>query len=180
MSLTNPNKPVTEARLQEFYHRIKNFLGFTEMPSEDISKVVSPMPSVMSRLPVLFDESGTEQVVGWYKYANGTKQPVYEKTFSLTFPVVTTDGTYVADTIIIDDLNVEQVVSQDGYWVENGWSWVPLNFVSDNGQFHTSVYVWKDTTTNHMKLKYGTDRIRYGNQPFVAKLRYTKTTDTPQ
>jgi hypothetical protein len=51
------------------------------MSSDDMTEVASPMPGVMSRLPVLFDESGAERVVGWYKYANGTKKPVYERGF---------------------------------------------------------------------------------------------------
>lgn len=46
MSLTNPNKPVTEARLQEFYQQIKPYLGLREMPSGDMDEIVSPKPSV--------------------------------------------------------------------------------------------------------------------------------------
>ena len=46
MSLPNPNKPVTEERLQEFYNMIKPYLGLREMPSGDMDEIVSPLPSV--------------------------------------------------------------------------------------------------------------------------------------
>lgn len=45
-SLPNPNLPVTEERLQEFYQQIKPYLGLKEMPSGDISEIASPKPSV--------------------------------------------------------------------------------------------------------------------------------------
>ena len=73
MSLTNPNKPVTEARLQEFYHRIKSYLGFTEMPSEDMSEVISPLPSVQPRYHKYSTE---EHIVG--EWIDGST--LYEKT----------------------------------------------------------------------------------------------------
>lgn len=73
MSLTNPNKPVTEARLQEFYHRIKSYLGFTEMPSEDMDDVISPLPSVQPRYHKYSTE---EHIVG--EWIDG--KPIYEKT----------------------------------------------------------------------------------------------------
>ncbi len=44
MSLPNPNLPVTEERLQEFYQQIKPYLGLREMPSGDMSEIVSPKP----------------------------------------------------------------------------------------------------------------------------------------
>lgn len=117
------------------------------------------------------DYSTEERLIG--TWVDG--KPIYQKSFELVFPVVATDGTYVANNLLIDDLNIENVVSQDGYWSENNASWLPLNFVSDNGQFHTSVYVWYNSSSNHYALKYGTDRVRYGNQPLVVTIQYTKT-----
>jgi len=76
MSLTNPNKPVTEARLQEFYHRIKSYLGFTEMSSEDISEVISPLPSVQPRYHKYSTE---EHIVG--EWIDG--KTLYEKTVQI-------------------------------------------------------------------------------------------------
>ena len=46
MSLSNPNKPVTEARLAEFFNRLKSYLGYPVMPSEDMGAVIDPLPSV--------------------------------------------------------------------------------------------------------------------------------------
>jgi len=87
MSLTNPNKPVTEARLQEFYHRIKSYLGFTEMPSEDMSEVISPLPSVQPRYHKYSTE---EHIVG--EWIDG--KTLYEKVFNCGDNV--TDGKTIA------------------------------------------------------------------------------------
>jgi len=85
MSLTNPNKPVTEARLQEFYHRIKSYLGFTEMPSEDMSEVISPLPSVQPRYHKYSTE---EHIVG--EWIDG--KTLYEKTIELNITTSTNQG----------------------------------------------------------------------------------------
>lgn len=42
--------------------------------------------------PVLFDETGAEHFVGWYKLANGTKKPVYEKSYKKESIALTGNG----------------------------------------------------------------------------------------
>lgn len=49
------------------------------MQSGDMDDVVTPLPSVSNKMPVLFDDSGTERVIG-YALINGVKKEVYEKT----------------------------------------------------------------------------------------------------
>lgn len=73
------------------------------MSSDDMAEVASPMPGVMSRLPVLFDESGAEQVVGWYKYANGTKKPVYRKYYSIE-PITVYNKRWTSTNILREDI----------------------------------------------------------------------------
>lgn len=101
MSLTNPNKPVTEARLQEFYHRIKSYLGFTEMPSEDMSEVISPLPSIQPRYHKYSTE---EHIVG--EWIDG--KPIYEKVLRPSSDItITTSMTNIHD---VSDLNIETLV----------------------------------------------------------------------
>lgn len=46
MSLTNPNTPVSQQDLQDFYHKILPYIGGdAKMPAEDMSEVISPLPS---------------------------------------------------------------------------------------------------------------------------------------
>ena len=53
------------------------------MSAADMSEIVTPVPSVMSRLPILFDESGACYQIGWYRYADGTKKPIYEQVYQI-------------------------------------------------------------------------------------------------
>ena len=77
MSLSNPNKPVTEQRLAEFFNKIKGYLGYSEMPSADLEDVINPLPSVASRRHTY---STSEQIVG--TWIDG--KPIYQKTISGT------------------------------------------------------------------------------------------------
>lgn len=107
MSLTNPNKPVTEARLQEFYHRIKSYLGFTKMPSEDMSDVISPLPSIQPRYHKYSTE---EHIVG--EWIDG--RPIYEKVVESTIPN-SSGASSTVDTITdLASLNVDTMVKCEG------------------------------------------------------------------
>ena len=66
---------------------------------EDVKGAFSPVIESVGGLPILFDEGGTERQVGWYRYANGTKQPVYEKCLTGTFAEVTEQG--VESSVIV-------------------------------------------------------------------------------
>ena len=74
------------------------------MPSEDMSEVASPMPSVMSRR---FKYSTEEQVVG--EWIDG--KPVYQRTF-----VKSSDFSadfYFAD---LSDSNIDTIINGEGWW----------------------------------------------------------------
>lgn len=49
------------------------------LTSAELQEIVDPLPNAATRLPVLFDERGTEYQVGWYVNSNGLRKPVYEK-----------------------------------------------------------------------------------------------------
>lgn len=133
------------------------------MPATDMSEVASPMPSVMSRLPVLFDESGAEQVVGWYKYANGTKKPVYEKAIS---------GTASASMELLSD--VDKVIFAFGAMKHSGGPWLSIPF---SWQSVERFLLWTNNGNKAIAEVIGTVYI---GQPYYIIIRYTKTTDTPQ
>lgn len=132
MSLTNPNKPVTEARLQEFYHRIKSYLGFTEMPSEDMEEVISPLPSVQPRYHKYSTE---EHIVG--EWIDGST--LYEKTVYTAS--LNASGT---DTTISHGIsNLDHVINAFGY-TYGGTGTARRSMLSpyyNNGNWQCSFYV---------------------------------------
>ena len=135
------------------------------MPSTDMSEVASPMPGVMSRLPVLFDESEAEQVVGWYKYANGTKKPVYQKTIKINNPSI--DWSSMAHGIA----NIEFVIAiTSATQVVNGGTYL-ANYYHNSSDYSS-------TAVNSTSVLFS----KSGGQPtsLSVTFRYIKTTDTPQ
>jgi hypothetical protein len=53
--------------------------------SEEMQEIISPIPAAQRVMPVLFDETGAEYAVGWYKRSSdGKMKPVYEKMFTGT------------------------------------------------------------------------------------------------
>lgn len=167
MSLTNPNKPVTEARLQEFYHRIKNYLGFTEMPAEDMAEIVTPKPSVKARYHKYSTE---EQVVG--EWIDG--KPLYEKTFVTTLPSGSTIGTIAMKNIPIG-VSINFGYVSDAIIKSGGSNFSMLYMDNDkNG-------VTKATINNNYNGSNPNTIILYASRWFdtecIITIRYTKTTD---
>lgn len=80
-----------------------------ELTAAELAEIVTPLPSVPVNMPILFDESGAEYQVGWYKYANGTKKPVYEKTFVLDPPVTIPQETWT-DLVDVSSLNIQKII----------------------------------------------------------------------
>ena len=168
MSLTNPNKPVTEARLQEFYHRIKSYLGFTEMPSEDIDEVISPLPSVQPRYHKYSTE---EQIVG--EWIDGS--PIYEKTYSFT----TSSTAGEAVNVNLANENMAKIIDVDAFvfWGASTKNYVPLIYadfkdfsnVSNMGNYYTS----GSSSSNILTVKvYGSNFL---GKDGYATIRYTKS-----
>lgn len=139
------------------------------MPSTDMSEVASPMPGVMSRLPILFDETGAERVVGWYKYADGTKKPAYEKNFNAVCPDMSQANIWKnVEGVKIDNADIFISVSaiikaSDGLAVPLGYGDTLLHTVNLEGQF---------------RLYSHTGSAWPVGRPIYCSFQYTKTTDT--
>lgn len=189
MSLTNPNKPVTEARLQEFYHRIKNFLGFTEMPSEDISEIIYPLPVLRTRHNILekFDKSNIysldETVIGCW--IDG--KPIYQKIIIDTTPEVTADGTSTSKNIDTG-ISIDTVVHAEAMICNTNGTFVPLyaatggtGSVMANASYYVRFNIANyshPTVPNQISL-HSSNASTWSNKPIRFILQYTKTTDQP-
>lgn len=144
---------------------------------EDVKGAFSPVIGSVGGLPILFDEGGTERQVGWYRYANGTKKPVYEKTINIVLSV-DTDGQQKTTIIDISSLNIDSVVNQI----------VRLSAPSSVGNFDrfaTDVwgsdqsYIFEAFKQNTNAYAITTNRKTFDDVTAYVTIRYTKTTDTP-
>ena len=122
-----------------------------EMPSADMSEVVSPLPSVMSRR---FKYSTSEQVVG--EWIDG--KPLYQKTF--------TGLTTVADGTIAD--LPSDILVRDIFGMVEGST--PINCYNTNSYF---VFTSANNTTHKIYQKCA----GWVNKDEVVTIQYTKTTD---
>lgn len=158
-----------------------------ELSSSDMADVkgaFSPVIESVGGLPILFDEGGTERQVGWYRYANGTKQPVYEKCFVVdktTMASIPTDNTiYTVD----DSLNnVKYIVSLTSNLIQ-------YNVTHDNDLecvYDATMYANPENTLEMRTWFRNYNKIGFRwkgdvtNRDFelIVRVRYTKTTDTP-
>lgn len=116
--------------------------------------------------PVLVDETGGEHFVGWYKYANGTKKPLYQKTLKINNPSI--DWSAMAHGIA----NIESVIAiTSATQVVSGSTYLMSYY--HNSSDYSSIAV---NSTSVLISKAG------GAQPtsISVTFRYIKTTDTPQ
>lgn len=141
-----------------------------ELTAAELAEIVTPLPSVPVNMPILFDETGAEHVVGWYKYANGTKKPIYQKTISIT---LSNNG----DNQINHNIeNVDNImVDLSHSYVIAGSEIFPLVCVNQSLSTFTYDVVLQWVTTIKIDILAGSGRLGSG----YVTLQYTKTTDTP-
>ena len=132
---------------------------------EDVKGAFSPVIESVGGLPILFDEGGTERQVGWYRYANGTKKPVYEKCFTGTLSGIVDKTPSSIDVYTF--ANLDKCFYACGYtyglYIPSSWG---------SGYFIRAL-------VNGAKLQIETNRDSYNNKNYYIKALYTKTTDTP-
>ncbi len=145
------------------------------LTSAEISEMMGGIPNPQPRYPILFDERGTEYQVGWYILANGTKKPVYEKSFNLSLTESVSGAHAFEKNFDISSLSIDELVYAYGVWsrhnsVEIMW-YVFGSSESQYGQSTLRLSANKQTM-NMLFNSEGTDGQR-------VILQYTKTTDTP-
>lgn len=148
------------------------------LTSAEFSDICTPLPGAISDMPIVFDETGTERIVGEYKYANGTKKPVYEKCVVDSMP--TTTEKVKASKTIFTDANVDQFIKMQGYMLygTNVSMTFPLVFggASDypdiGGRLHTT-----NSPSPSVTVQSWTES--YNDKPVYVTIQYTKSTDIP-
>ena len=78
-----------------------------KLTDAELAEICSPLPGSTSNLPVLFDETGAEYVIGLYKRASdGKVKPIYRKTYIRTG---ITNGTTTLESDFYNSNSVEYV-----------------------------------------------------------------------
>ena len=149
---------------------VTDFDDLTNRPQEseqiDISELDLPLPAKPTEYPVLFDESGTEYKVGWYKRADGKVKPVWRKDIAPSTTYGAGSSTIIADaenTFKIDNLismtGFEEAVRDGNIYSLGGAS---DDFITYRNNPKDLVLV-KGTTSSSWKIR--------------ISIFYTKTTD---
>lgn len=106
------------------------------LTTAELDEIVSGVPNGYGDMPIIFDERGTEYVIGKYVKADGTIKPLYQKTIFLnTLPNSANVKTHHNIS------NLENIVSAFGYWysessgVSNSWGVLPRAGYSNNTYF---------------------------------------------
>ena len=125
--------------------------------------------------PIMFDETGAEHVVAWYKLANGTKKPVYQKTIDCSS--ITTDGS--RNVMQHNISNIDKVININGFvWTSSGGYAIPSDYdVSGDESAHGNSQVRVSVGSVVMSLTKATNMTI---SAVYVTIQYTKTTDTPQ
>ena len=164
MSLTNPNKIVTEERLSEFYGQILPYLG--------------GMPDIVASK---FDRSDiystSERMVG--QWIDG--KPLYQKTIQSTLPNVSVNGTSVTKDVSLG-VSIDSVVNISGVFRASN-AWQSMTFVVED-EYNSKTGVIKaairDNAAESPKniLRLSSNLTSFNGNTCYVTLRYTKTTDS--
>ena len=129
-----------------------------EMPAVDMSEVVTPLPSVMSRR---FKYSTQEQIIG--EWIDG--KPLYQKV------VTVASATNWNAIYTIENADYIEIATARYYYGETGVEWIKLNYTQGNDRLLLA--------TDSNKIVMTIQGFTAGsNNPVNMVLRYTKTTDT--
>ena len=152
MSLTNPNKIVTEERLSEFYGQILPYMG--------------GMPDVLANKFSKGDLYSTdEKMIGCW--TDG--KPVYQKTYIVSS--VTSSNKLIDSTMKLSDITLVGFISNG---IQMGGNYNGTTFVGSITA-SCSLRVWNDTNGLYCNLENA--NITATQARFTVQ--YTKTTDSP-
>ena len=147
-----------------------NVLG-DSLTASDVQDIKNAfvVPTTSAQMPILFDETGAEYIVGWYKLAIGTKKPVYQRMY------VTTSPSNNTDTKIIDLPISFEVKKVDGILLQEPNNVMPINIYYGSSSY-VSTYAQRSP---EIGIRMVASTSQYQNKTCYITIQYTKTTDTP-
>lgn len=158
MSLTNPKDVIIEERLKDFYDAIYPYLG--------------GMPEVLANKFSRGDiYSTTEKMIG--QWSDG--KPIYQKTFNVTIPTPSSDGTQASVEYNIG-ASVDTVVSCIGM-TKDSTMCLPIPAYREANRWWYAM-VWNNSATTANKLVIRNYYAALGGKTAYVTVQYTKTTDS--
>lgn len=137
----------------------------------EMTEIMSTLPGTPVDLPVMWDDTGTEYQIGWYKLSNGKKIPIYRKTL---YNAITLDSTSKQMTAAHNIPNIGRILRTDGYATRptdnKTWS-IPQGF--EDGYYYLA---GADATNVGISRK---EPVGWSGFNVTFSIIYTKTTDTP-
>lgn len=153
MSLTNPNKVITEERLSEFYQSIFPYLG--------------GMPEILANKFNKSDlYSTSEKMIG--QWIDG--KPLYQKTFQTTSPSQVSVSTAVID---LSSSGIDKIVDLKPFIYDNS------NMTIHGNGFVCWVRYAVPSASQNFEVACQVTNQSYLNDTMLITLQYTKTTDSP-
>ena len=154
MSLTNPNKPVTEQRLSEFYQQILPYLG--------------GMPDILANKFSRADLYSTdEKMIG--RWIDG--KPIYQKTVNFGHSY---SGDYITKTLAnLGISNVDIFMDMRGIALGSNGASMPVP-ESQSANDHFGLYYSASDTS----ITVYCTSANWKNRDVYITLKYTKTTDS--
>lgn len=175
MSLTNPNTPISEQDLKDFYEKIKPYLGTNAAPSEDIAEIVSPLPSIPTRGHKYSTE---EQVVG--EWIDG--KPLYEKTYNITSYSSLSQGDtnislslYNIDNFLMENGEIHRMDGNNEVGYKLNWAMPTYNAWSTLDTVQLGRIIKDSDNSLRLQIRLSKDISTVKN--ILVTVRYTKTTD---
>lgn len=184
MSLTNPNTPISQQDLQDFYHKLLPYMSGGEsytagdgieisndvistdnLQSGDMDDIVTPIPSIPARVPHKY--STTEQIVG--EWIDGS--PVYERT-------ITKASLSVGDNRIDYSIpNFGRFIEGYGSALRGGTKYVPITHVGATQTGLGWALAFNDIDGTGLYVEVGSGYTSsYVLTDCAITIRYTKTT----
>lgn len=129
---------------------------------------------------VIFDERGTEYVVGKYIYANGTQKPIYQKTIEVTIPTASTLGVPVFNYTSIG-ASIEKCLAKSGSFVVGTYT-MNIPFIAQQADKTVTVadvrVLNNEAASNANTIQFENSNTNWSGKALIT-IQYTKTTDTP-
>ena len=142
----------------------------------ELAEIITKKPAPKEGYPVLFDETEAERVVGWYKYANGTKKPVYRNDYNFS----STGSSQFTHSLGIN--NYENLRIINATYTRNNDLITPIEPYWMDGSGATSgvpfVNLWIDPSNNNIYIRLGSYYVS-DTTHISLSIEYTKTTDQP-
>ncbi len=135
------------------------------LTTAELDEIMSGVPNGYGDMPVLYDERGTEYVVGKYVKADGTIKNIYQRTY-----IITTGSAEGWFDVPHNITNFEKAVSLDGIIIDvNGTDWL-IGCWRNNEVYATIVM------TDSLIRVYMSGANAFKNRPCYVTAKYLKTT----